>query len=51
MSWPSYDVVVFEEMLRAGATGPGFMIHTDLVATYIRSFGTEEQKRHWLPGS
>ncbi len=44
-----YDVVVFEEMARAGATGPGFMIHTDLVATYISSFGTEEQKRHWLP--
>ncbi len=44
-----YDVVVFEEMARAGYTGPGFMIHTDLVATYLRSFGTEEQKRHWLP--
>lgn len=44
-----YDVVVFEEMARAGATGPGFMIHTDLVATYIRSFGSEEQKRYWLP--
>ncbi len=44
-----YDVVVFEEMARAGATGPGFMIHTDLVATYIRSFGTEEQRRYWLP--
>ncbi|MGE3771778.1 MAG: acyl-CoA dehydrogenase family protein [Gammaproteobacteria bacterium] len=44
-----YDVVVFEEMARAGFTGPGFMIHTDLVATYIRSFGSEAQKRHWLP--
>ncbi len=44
-----YDVVVFEEMARAGATGPGFMVHTDLVATYIRSFGTEEQKKYWLP--
>ncbi len=44
-----YDVVVFEEMARAGATGPGFMIHTDLVATYIKSFGTEEQKSTWLP--
>jgi len=44
-----YDVVVFEEMARAGATGPGFMIHTDLVATYINSFGSEEQKREWLP--
>lgn len=44
-----YDVVVFEEMARAGVTGPGFMIHTDLVATYIRSFGTEAQKERWLP--
>ncbi|MBI4693949.1 MAG: acyl-CoA dehydrogenase family protein [Gammaproteobacteria bacterium] len=44
-----YDVVVFEEMARVGATGPGFMIHTDLVATYLKSFGTEEQKRTWLP--
>ena len=39
-----YDVVVFEEMARAGATGPGFMIHTDLVATYLSSFGSEAQK-------
>lgn len=44
-----FDVVVFEEMWRVGASGPGFLIHTDLVATYILSFGTEEQKRHWLP--
>jgi len=44
-----YDVVVFEELWRAGASGPGFLIHTDLVATYIKSFGTEEQKRQWLP--
>jgi len=44
-----FDVVVFEEMARSGFTGPGFMIHCDLVATYIKSFGTEEQKRHWLP--
>jgi acyl-CoA dehydrogenase len=44
-----FDVVVFEEIARSGFTGPGFMIHCDLVATYVRSFGTEEQKRHWLP--
>ena len=44
-----YDVVVFEELWRSGSSGPGFLIHTDLVATYIRSFGTEEQKRQWLP--
>jgi acyl-CoA dehydrogenase len=44
-----FDVVVFEELWRVGASGPGFLIHTDLVATYILSFGTEEQKRTWLP--
>jgi len=44
-----FDVVVFEEMARSGFTGPGFMIHCDLVATYIASFGSEQQKRHWLP--
>lgn len=44
-----FDVVVFEELWRAGASGPGFLIHTDLVATYILSFGTEDQKRKWLP--
>lgn len=44
-----YDVVVFEELWRAGTSGPGFLIHTDLVATYIKSFGSAEQKRQWLP--
>ena len=44
-----FDVVVFEEMARSGFSGPGFMIHCDLVATYILSFGTEAQKKKWLP--
>ena len=44
-----FDVVVFEELWRSGASGPGFLIHTDMVATYILSFGTEAQKRKWLP--
>ena len=44
-----FDVVVFEEMARSGFTGPGFLIHCDLVATYVKSFGSEAQKKHWLP--
>lgn len=44
-----YDVVVFEELWRAGTSGPGFLIHTDLVASYILAFGTDEQKQQWLP--
>lgn len=45
-----FDVVVFEEMAKSGYTGPGFLIHCDLVATYVKSFGSEEQKLKWLPG-
>ena len=44
-----FDVIVFEELWRSGASGPGFLIHTDLVATYLLSFGTDDQKRKWLP--
>ena len=43
-----FDVIVFEEMA-PGFTGPGFLIHWDLVATYIASFGSEAQKKKWLP--
>lgn len=44
-----FDVIVFEEIARCGYTGPGFLIHCDLVATYIKSFGSEAQKKQWLP--
>ena len=44
-----FDVIVVEELWRVGASGPGFLIHTTTVANYILSFGTDEQKRQWLP--
>jgi alkylation response protein AidB-like acyl-CoA dehydrogenase len=44
-----FNVVIIEELARAGATGPGFSVHSDMVATYIYAFGTEEQKQKWLP--
>jgi acyl-CoA dehydrogenase len=44
-----FDVILFEELWKVGASAPGFLIHTDLVATYILSHGTPEQKAHWLP--
>ncbi len=44
-----FDVIVYEELWKVGASGPGFLIHTDLVATYILTAGTEAQKREWLP--
>lgn len=44
-----YNVVVIEELARAGITGPGFMIHSEMVAPYILTAGTEETKQRWLP--
>jgi acyl-CoA dehydrogenase len=44
-----FDVILFEELWKVGASAPGFLIHTDLVATYILGHGTPEQKAYWLP--
>ncbi len=44
-----YSTVLMEEQSYAGVTGPGFSVHSDIVANYILNFGTEEQKRTWLP--
>lgn len=44
-----YSAVLIEEMARAGATGPTFYLHSDIVAPYLVDFGTEAQKAKWLP--
>jgi alkylation response protein AidB-like acyl-CoA dehydrogenase len=46
-----YNVVIIEEMARAGVTGPGagFMVHSEMVAPYLLSAGSEELKREMLP--
>ncbi len=45
-----HSTIVIEELSRAGATGPGFALHSDIVAPYIYAYGTEEQRRRYLPG-
>jgi alkylation response protein AidB-like acyl-CoA dehydrogenase len=45
-----YNMVLAEEMTRAGAHGPGFPVHTDIIVPYLSSLGTDEQKQRWLPG-
>ncbi|HYF19187.1 MAG TPA: acyl-CoA dehydrogenase family protein [Ramlibacter sp.] len=44
-----HSAILIEEMARVGATGPTFYLHSDIVAPYLVDFGTEEQKRTWLP--
>ena len=45
-----YNMVVAEELTKAGASGPGFPVHTDIIVPYLTALGTDEQKRRWLPG-
>ena len=45
-----YNMVLAEELTKAGAHGPGFPVHTDIIVPYISSLGTDEQKQRWLPG-
>ena len=44
-----YNVVIIEELAKAGMSGPGFMVHSEMVAPYIRTWGSDELKRKWLP--
>ena len=45
-----FNVVLSEEQTRAGASGPGFSVHTDIIVPYLSALATDEQKRRWLPG-
>lgn len=44
-----YSAVLIEEQQRANAAGPGFVMHSEIVAGYIERFGDELQKKTWLP--
>jgi acyl-CoA dehydrogenase len=44
-----YSTILVEEMARAGATGPTFYLHSEIVAPYLVRYGTDAQKRRWLP--
>ncbi len=44
-----YSVAQMEELARAGTTGIGFGLHSEIVAPYILHYGTEAQKRTYLP--
>lgn len=44
-----YSVILMEEQARSGDSASGFALHSDIVANYILNFGSEAQKREWLP--
>ncbi|MBB2911238.1 acyl-CoA dehydrogenase [Streptosporangium becharense] len=46
----AHDLVILQEQARALEHGFGNPVHSGIVAHYLASFGTEEQKLRWLPG-
>ena len=45
-----HDVVLVDEVQRAGLDGFALSLHNVIVVPYIQLHGTEEQKHRWLPG-
>ncbi len=43
------SAIVWEEQSYTGCTGPGFSLHSEIVAPYILNYGTAEQKAKYLP--
>jgi long-chain-acyl-CoA dehydrogenase len=45
------NAIVIEELWYAGFSGPAanFSVHSDVCCGYLLKYGTEEQKRRWLP--
>ncbi|MBV1695010.1 MAG: acyl-CoA dehydrogenase family protein [Hyphomicrobiales bacterium] len=43
------SAIVIEELARGGYSGPGFTLHSDIIAPYILHYGSPEQKQHFLP--
>jgi acyl-CoA dehydrogenase len=44
-----YDAVLIEELARARAHGLAMSLHSDICLPYIVSFGSDAQKRRWVP--
>jgi alkylation response protein AidB-like acyl-CoA dehydrogenase len=45
-----YYMILGEELARAGAPGPGFAVHNDIIGPYLQRLCTPQQAGRWLPG-
>ena len=44
-----HEAVIIEQQQWKGVDGFGITLHNAIIAPYITAFGTQEQKRRWLP--
>ena len=45
----SFSALFIEELAKQGINGPGFSLHSDIIAPYLLKYGTEAQKQKYLP--
>ncbi|TVZ28288.1 acyl-CoA dehydrogenase [Gillisia sp. Hel_I_86] len=45
----SFSALFIEELAKKGVSGPGFSLHSDVIAPYLLKYGTEAQKQKYLP--
>jgi len=45
-----YSVIVAEEVAKTGQSGLAVSLHSDIIVPYITAYGSEEQKKKYLPG-
>jgi alkylation response protein AidB-like acyl-CoA dehydrogenase len=46
----TFYLIMNEELARAGAHGPGFSVHNDIIGQYLIRLASPEQRERWLPG-
>lgn len=46
----THEAVMLHEQARSGDSSLGLAVHSGIVTGYLVAYGSEEQKRRWLPG-